>query len=195
MHHISHGSPVIGEHSKNMDLMQSPRNVGCGGCSTSRHWRQLASLASLGRRWDRRRYIGQYRSVDACRLQLMFMPRIAPMIFSACVAIANYAIYMSTIDYMVASYGIYSASATGGNGFARDFLAGVAAMYASVSNIHRSQAMSNTKEVSRSTRTSAASCIWSTPAPYSRALQSSLLFQYTSAIGKVQLSGSGASLP
>lgn len=54
------------------------------------------------------------------------------MIFSACVAIANYAIYMSTIDYMVASYGIYSASATGGNGFARDFLAGVAAMYASV---------------------------------------------------------------
>ena len=54
------------------------------------------------------------------------------MIFSTCVAIANYAIYMSTIDYMVASYGIYSASATGGNGFARDFLAGVAAMYASV---------------------------------------------------------------
>lgn len=30
---------------------------------------------------------------------------------------------------MVASYGPYSASATGGNGFARDFLAGVAAMY------------------------------------------------------------------
>ena len=30
---------------------------------------------------------------------------------------------------MVASYGPYSASATGGNGFSRDFLAGVAAMY------------------------------------------------------------------
>lgn len=30
---------------------------------------------------------------------------------------------------MVASYGPYSASATGGNGFARDFLAGIAAMY------------------------------------------------------------------
>lgn len=54
------------------------------------------------------------------------------MIFSVCVAIANYAIYMSTIDYMVAAYGVYSASATGGNGFARDFLAGVSAMYATV---------------------------------------------------------------
>lgn len=30
---------------------------------------------------------------------------------------------------MIASYGPYSASATGGNGFARDFLAGIAAMY------------------------------------------------------------------
>ena len=37
---------------------------------------------------------------------------------------------MATIDYMIASYGPYSASATGGNGFARDFLAGIAAMYA-----------------------------------------------------------------
>ncbi|OKO98770.1 hypothetical protein PENSUB_9021 [Penicillium subrubescens] len=36
---------------------------------------------------------------------------------------------MATIDYMIASYGPYSASATGGNGFARDFLAGIAAMY------------------------------------------------------------------
>ena len=54
---------------------------------------------------------------------------IAPMIFACMIAIANYAIYMSTIDYMVAAYGVYSASATGGNGFARDFLAGIAAMY------------------------------------------------------------------
>ncbi|KAL8831978.1 MAG: hypothetical protein Q9170_005072 [Blastenia crenularia] len=54
---------------------------------------------------------------------------IAPLIFSAMIAIANYAIYMATIDYMIASYGPYSASATGGNGLARDFLAGVAAMY------------------------------------------------------------------
>ncbi|CAI7620538.1 hypothetical protein N7533_012825 [Penicillium manginii] len=54
---------------------------------------------------------------------------IAPMIFSSLIAIANFAIYMATIDYMIASYGPYSASATGGNGFARDFLAGIAAMY------------------------------------------------------------------
>lgn len=55
---------------------------------------------------------------------------IAPMIFSTLIAIANYAIYMATIDYMVAAYGPYSASATGGNALARDFLAGVSAMYA-----------------------------------------------------------------
>ena len=72
---------------------------------------------------------------------------IAPLIFSAFVGIANvsflitpfldrhsnddlkYAIYMATIDYMIAAYGPYSASATGGNGLARDFLAGVAALY------------------------------------------------------------------
>ncbi|ODO00575.1 multidrug transporter [Cryptococcus wingfieldii CBS 7118] len=54
---------------------------------------------------------------------------IAPMIFSTMVGIANYAIYMSTIDYMVAAYGPYAASATGGNGLARDFLAGIAALY------------------------------------------------------------------
>jgi hypothetical protein len=34
------------------------------------------------------------------------------------IAIANYGIYMSTINYMLAAYGPYSASATGGNGFA-----------------------------------------------------------------------------
>ncbi|KAK5149324.1 hypothetical protein LTR04_007199 [Oleoguttula sp. CCFEE 6159] len=57
------------------------------------------------------------------------VPWIAPMIFAALIGIANYAIYMATIDYMIASYGPYSSSATGGNGFARDFLAGIAAMY------------------------------------------------------------------
>ena len=31
---------------------------------------------------------------------------------------------MTTIDYMICAYGPYSASATGGNGFARDILAG-----------------------------------------------------------------------
>ncbi len=47
------------------------------------------------------------------------------MIFAAVVGIANYSIYMATIDYMVCAYGPYSASATGGNGWSRDFLAGV----------------------------------------------------------------------
>ncbi|KAI1422050.1 major facilitator superfamily domain-containing protein [Xylaria sp. FL1777] len=41
------------------------------------------------------------------------------------IGIANYSIYMSTIDYMVCAYGPYSASATGGNGLARDLLAGL----------------------------------------------------------------------
>ncbi|EGV62452.1 hypothetical protein PSN45_001209 [Yamadazyma tenuis] len=57
-------------------------------------------------------------------------PWIAPVIFLTLIAIANFSIYMSTIDYMVAAYGPYSASATGGNGFSRDLLAGIAAMYA-----------------------------------------------------------------
>lgn len=47
------------------------------------------------------------------------------MVFSAMVGIANYSIYMATIDYMVCAYGPYSASATGGNGFSRDILAGI----------------------------------------------------------------------
>ncbi|RAL13412.1 sugar transporter [Aspergillus homomorphus CBS 101889] len=57
------------------------------------------------------------------------VPWIVSMIFSAMVGIANYAIYLSSVDYMVASYGVYSASATGGNAFCRDLLAGIAAMY------------------------------------------------------------------
>jgi hypothetical protein len=55
---------------------------------------------------------------------------IAPLIFVALIGIANLAIYQATCDYMVAAYGEYSASATGGNGFCRDFLAGIAALYA-----------------------------------------------------------------
>lgn len=47
------------------------------------------------------------------------------MVFSAMVGIANYSIYMTTIDYMVCAYGPYAASATGGNGFARDIMAGI----------------------------------------------------------------------
>jgi len=57
------------------------------------------------------------------------------------IGVANYSIYMATIDYMICACkstpnkfaaqaltildGPYSASATGGNGWARDFLAGV----------------------------------------------------------------------
>ena len=37
---------------------------------------------------------------------------------------------MATIDYMTAAYGPYASSATGGNGLARDFLAGISAMFA-----------------------------------------------------------------
>ncbi|KAK3109531.1 hypothetical protein LTR53_017130 [Teratosphaeriaceae sp. CCFEE 6253] len=55
---------------------------------------------------------------------------IAPLIFTALIGIANFAIYMATIDYMVAAYGPHSASATGGNGFCRDMLAGLAALFA-----------------------------------------------------------------
>ena len=50
---------------------------------------------------------------------------IGSMIFSAIIGIGNYSVYMATIDYMICAYGPYSASATGGNGFSRDFLAGV----------------------------------------------------------------------
>ena len=59
-----------------------------------------------------------------------YNPWIAPMLFSTLISIANYSIFMSSIDYMIAAYGPYSASATGGNGFSRDFLAGVSIMYA-----------------------------------------------------------------
>jgi MFS family permease len=59
------------------------------------------------------------------------MPWIVPMLASVLIGVANYAIYGSTIDYVVAAYGgKYAACATGGNGFARDFLAGLAAFYA-----------------------------------------------------------------
>ncbi|KAK1780231.1 major facilitator superfamily domain-containing protein [Copromyces sp. CBS 386.78] len=62
---------------------------------------------------------------------------IGTMVGSAIIGIANYSIYMATIDYMICAYGPYSASATGGNGWARDFLAGVLTVPATpfVSNI------------------------------------------------------------
>jgi MFS family permease len=58
------------------------------------------------------------------------LPWIAPLIFAVLIGCANLAIYFATIDYMVAAYGgQYSASATGGNGFARDVLAGICSFY------------------------------------------------------------------
>jgi hypothetical protein len=56
-------------------------------------------------------------------------PWIAPMLFSALVGIANFAIYTTTIDYCVATYGPYASSAASGNTFVRNILAGSAAMY------------------------------------------------------------------
>ncbi|KAF8321305.1 polyamine transporter 4 [Clavulina sp. PMI_390] len=52
------------------------------------------------------------------------------LFFCLVFGIANYAIYMSSIDYMVASYGPFSSSASAGNAFARDGLAGAASLYA-----------------------------------------------------------------
>ena len=54
---------------------------------------------------------------------------IVPLLGTSLIGIANFAIYMATIDYMIAAYGPFAASATGGNGFCRDFLAGIAALY------------------------------------------------------------------
>ena len=75
------------------------------------------------------------------------------MIFTALIGIANvswplliyqgkepdllqYAIYKSSVDYQIAAYGEYAASATGGNDFARDFLAGIAVLYSTPSKIY-----------------------------------------------------------
>ncbi|KAI1776988.1 MFS general substrate transporter [Hypoxylon cercidicola] len=55
---------------------------------------------------------------------------IASMFASCLIGVANFAIYMATIDYVLRSYGPYAASATGGNGWARDFLAGILTPYA-----------------------------------------------------------------
>jgi MFS family permease len=58
------------------------------------------------------------------------LPWIGPLIFAVFIGWANMAIYFATIDYMVAAYGgKYSASATGGNGFTRDVLAGICSFY------------------------------------------------------------------
>jgi MFS family permease len=50
---------------------------------------------------------------------------IVSMAFAAIAGIANYAIYVATTDYIICAYGPYSASAIGGNGWVRNFLAGI----------------------------------------------------------------------
>jgi hypothetical protein len=68
------------------------------------------------------------------------IPRVA-FFLSASVAtntlatLLKYSIYQSSIDYTVAAYGPYAASATGGNDFARDFLSGIAALYSTPSTL------------------------------------------------------------
>jgi len=54
---------------------------------------------------------------------------LAPLSPTTRANIPQYAIYQSSIDYQTAAYGPYAASATGGNDLARDFLAGIAALY------------------------------------------------------------------
>lgn len=100
-------------------------------------------------RHERRRRNGEQLSPESRLWWLLFMVWLLPLgllgsafvatgpplhwagiiVFSLLIGIANYAIYYATVDYMVAAYGEYSASATGGNGFARDFLAGMCALY------------------------------------------------------------------
>lgn len=58
------------------------------------------------------------------------IPWIAPMLGTALIGLANYAIYMASIDYIICAYGPYSASAAGGNGLARDLLAGISTCFA-----------------------------------------------------------------
>jgi len=51
-----------------------------------------------------------------------------PMASTILIAMANYTVYMTTVDYMIAAYGNHAASATGGNGWMRDVLSGLCAL-------------------------------------------------------------------
>lgn len=97
----------------------------------------------------------------------------------------KYAIYMATIDYMIASYGPYAASATGGNGFARDFLAGIAAMYSMPSKWSQScNRISPDREI-QCIWTWVKHTTWNGLPPSWASWRSYSLFQYTYSIGKV----------
>lgn len=99
------------------DIMQQRKQMRAGTASPERRlwillW--LVPLLPIGLfifAWTSRG--PQYNSV--------WVPIVAPLL----IGIANYVIYATTVDYMVAAYGPYGSSATGGNALARDFMAGV----------------------------------------------------------------------
>ena len=127
------------------------------------------------------------------------IPWIASMIASAIIGIANYAIYMATIDYMICAYGPYSASATGGNGWSRDFLAGVLTIPATpfyTSKSHFSSPLHTSTNLSQtSPKTHPATNTSHTPVPSSSASPPSSSWQSTSSTGKVPSSANALPSP
>lgn len=99
-------------------------------------------------------------------------------------SVIKYAIYMATIDYMIAAYGPYAASATGGNGFARDFLAGIAAMYSVPSRSPQSYNRIRSDRKTQCTQTWVQHTTLNGLPPSWDLWQSSSPFQYTYSIGK-----------
>jgi hypothetical protein len=113
------------------------------------------------------------------------------MVFAAIIGIANYSIYMATIDYMICAYGPYSASATGGNGWSRDFLAGVLTIpatpfFESEFPFH----LSTPKQQTDETQISAVDTISRTPRRFWLLSPSSSSSLSTSSTGKVPSSAS-----
>lgn len=63
---------------------------------------------------------------DICR-QLLYRKSVIPLLSTIAHRLHQ---YMTTIDYFVASYGRYAASASGGNALARDVLSGILTLFA-----------------------------------------------------------------
>jgi hypothetical protein len=96
------------------------------------------------------------------------------MVFAAIVGIANYSIYMATIDYMICAYGPYSASATGSNGWSRDFLASVLTILATP--FFESKSVSIIRMIPTNTPQTSAPTPSPTPPPSSGFAARSLMF-------------------
>ena len=122
---------------------------------------------------------------------------IGSMIGAAIIGIANNSIYMATIDYMICTYGPYSASATGGNGWSRDFLAGVLTIPTTPFFTSKSSLTSATSSFFPNVpiQTSAKPTTSNTPIPFSSASPSSSSLLYTSSTGKVPSFASARHLP